>query len=259
MTRIAIAFVLLTLTGRAVFAGDVLQHHLNGTRDGAYVDPLITRAAAAGTHRDKTFSASLPGPTYAQPLYVTNGPGGRPALIVATEQNVVLAIDASDGSKIWGSNLGDPVPLTQLSCGDIDPLGITGTPVIDVNSRTIYADAMTTPDGGATKRHLIFALSLDNGSVLPAWPFDPGSLVFRGYHFNAAYQNQRGALILNNGVLYIPYGGHAGDCGDYRGWVVGVPVDNPAAATAWATSTTAGGIWAPGGLANDGNSIFAAT
>src|SRR5215468_10776826 len=114
MTRIAIAFVLLTLTGRAVFAGDVLQHHLNGTRDGAYVDPLITRAAAAGTHRDKTFSASLPGPTYAQPLYVTNGPGGRPALIVATEQNSVVALDAADGSQIWLASLGSPVSRSQL-------------------------------------------------------------------------------------------------------------------------------------------------
>jgi len=66
-------------------ACDVLQHHLHGTRDGLYVDPLITQAAATSTRRDTTFSAPLPGPTYAQPLYVTGGPGGRAAFIVVTE------------------------------------------------------------------------------------------------------------------------------------------------------------------------------
>src|ERR1035441_765503 len=65
-----------------------LQHHLNGARDGRYTDPLITRDSAPFIHRDLTFYAPLPGPTYAQPLYVSNGPGGRPALIVATEQNI---------------------------------------------------------------------------------------------------------------------------------------------------------------------------
>jgi hypothetical protein len=242
-----------------LISGDVLQHHRNGTRDGLYVDPLITQAAASRIHRDTTFSAPLPGPIYAQPLYVTSGPGNQAALIVATEQNAVWAIDASDGSVIWESYLGSPVPLALLPCGDIDPVGITGTPVIDADTRVIYADAMTTPDGGVTLQHLIFALSLDDGSVLPGWPLDVSGINFRGHAFNATYQNQRGALLLNSGILYVPYGGHAGDCGDYRGWVVAVPVKDPAHATAWATGAPAGGIWAPGGLATDGNFIFAAT
>src|SRR6266566_1196697 len=255
MNRILLVFA-ASLT---LIAGDVLQHHRNGTRDGLYVEPLITQAAAARIHRDTTFSAPLPGPTYAQPLYVTSGPGNRPALIVATEQNAILAIDAAEGSRIWESHLGSPVPLAQLPCGDIDPVGITGTPVVDTNSRVIYLDSMTTPDGGATKQRLIFALSLDDGSVVPGWPLDVSSISFRGYRFNATYQNQRGALLLNSGILYVPYGGHAGDCGDYRGWVVAVPVQDPARATAWATAAPAGGIWAPGGLSTDGNFVFAAT
>lgn len=64
---------------------DVLQHLRNGNRDGLYVDPLITRATAK-IHRDKSFDA--PGPVYAQPLYVSDGPGGKLALIVATERNL---------------------------------------------------------------------------------------------------------------------------------------------------------------------------
>jgi len=74
--------VLLLVTPAAPLAGDVLQHHFHGTRDGWYVDPHLTQAAAATMHRDPTFHALLPGPTYAQPLYVTRGPGGRAAFIV---------------------------------------------------------------------------------------------------------------------------------------------------------------------------------
>ena len=176
--------LLLLLCPFLVLAEDVLQHHLHGSRDGRYVDPLMTQSAAASIHRDPTFSTPLPGPTYAQPLFITNGPGGRPTFIVATEQNLVLAIDASDGSWIWTNNLGTPMPLAQLPCGNIDPFGITGTPVIDAASRTIYLDAMITSDGGATQKHLIFALSLDDGSILPGWPVDPSTVSFLGSSFD---------------------------------------------------------------------------
>jgi hypothetical protein len=249
----------LSLLASRLSAKDVLQHHLNGARDGLYVEPLITQDTAPFMHRDLTFYAPLPGPTYAQPLYVTNGPGGIAALIVVTEQNIVLAISAADGSQIWTSSLGTPVPLAQLPCGDIDPLGITGTPVIDEHNRIIYADAMTTPDNGTTKLHRIFALSLDDGSTLPGWPLDLSTVTFQDIAFDSTYQNQRGALLLQDGILYVPYGGHGGDCGDYHGWVVAVPVNNPSQVTAWATGALEGGIWAPGGVATDGKSIFAAT
>lgn len=239
--------------------GDVLQHHLHGTRDGAYIDPLITRKAAAGTHRDKTFHATIQGPVYAQPLYVEKGPGGKAALIVATERDTVLALDAATGATLWTKILGNAVPRSQLPCGNIDPLGVTGTPVIDPNSRTIYVAAMTTPDSGKTKQHLIFALSLDDGSVRPGWPVNVSGMKFGGFSFNSSVQNQRGALLLDGGVLYVPYGGHWGDCGDYHGWVIAVPVADPKNATAWATSGRGGGAWAPGGIATDGVAIFVAT
>lgn len=118
---------------------------------------------------------------------------------------------------------------------------------------------MTTPDDGTTKQHLIFALSLDDGSILPGWPVQVDGITYGGATFNSTVQNQRGALLLNSGVLYVPYGGHFGDCGAYHGWVVAVPVDNPSGPTAWATEARAGGVWAPGGLATDGQSVFAIT
>src|SRR4029077_298853 len=123
-----------------------------------------------------------------------------------------------------------------LPCGDIDPLGITGTPVIDAASRTLFVDAMTTPDGGgATKKHILVALAIDDGSLRPGWPFDVSAVRAGSVIFNPAFQNQRAALALLGGVLYVPYGGHYGDCGDYHGWVVGVPVDHPRSARAWTT------------------------
>lgn len=253
------AIVLFLTPASLLFSTDVLQYHLDGTRDGAYVDPLITQKAAAATHRDKTFNAPLPGPVYAQPLYVNNGPGGKAAFVVATEQNQVLAIDAANGSYLWTRSLGSPVSVSRLPCGNINLLGVTGTPVIDATSRIIYADAMTSPDGGRTKKHLIFALSLDDGSVRPGWPVDASQVRYGGASFNAAVQNERGALLLLGGTLYVPYGGHYGDCGDYHGWVIAVPTANPRAATGWATQARAGGSWAPGGLATDGRSIFLST
>src|SRR5215469_12198834 len=133
--------LILGVLPSSVLADDVLQHHRNGSRDGSYVEPSITQTSATSTHRDPAFNAPIPGPTYAQPLYVNNGPGGRPALIVATEQNAVLALDAADGSQIWLNSLGSPVPRSQLPCGNIDPLGTTGTPVIDPDGRVIYVAA----------------------------------------------------------------------------------------------------------------------
>jgi uncharacterized repeat protein (TIGR01451 family) len=243
---------------------DVLQHHLHADRDAQYIDPLITQSAASTIHRDLSFSVHVPGPVYAQPLYITNGPGGSPAYIVATEQNAVVAIDASDGSQLWRSDLGPPVPRSALHCGDIDPVGIVGTPVIDSPARMIFLDAMTTPDAGVTKQHFIYALSLDDGSVIPGWPVDVNTLSYNGLSFDSGVQGQRGALLLNGGVVYVPYGGNFGDCTDfdgtpYHGWVVAVPENDPTSAVAWATDGNQAGIWAVGGLSTDGNSVFAAT
>lgn len=238
---------------------EVLQHHHSTFRDGLYVLPTLTRAAAARVRGD--FTAPLPGSTfYAQPLYVAGVNGGPNLLIVASEQDVVSALDATTGKIVWQRQLGTPVPLSQLPCGNIDPLGVTSTPVVDPAARTVYVAAMTTPDGGATKRHQVFALSLDDGSVRGGWPVDVGATARSGATtFDAAVQNQRGALALVGGVLYVPYGGHFGDCGKYHGWLIGFPVSNPGRPTAWATAAAGGGAWAPSGVASDGASLFMAT
>ena len=71
--------------------------------------------------------------------------------------------------------------------------------------------------------------------------------------------NQRSALSLVGGTLYVAYGGHVGDCGPYHGWVIGINTQNPTTRGGWATGGQGEGIWAAGGMASDGNGVFAVT
>src|SRR5689334_22934417 len=69
--------------GGPVNAGQsVVEHHRRASRDGVYVQPGLTKAAAAGLRRDTAFDGTVDGQVYAQPLYVENGPGGSPAFFV---------------------------------------------------------------------------------------------------------------------------------------------------------------------------------
>ena len=241
-------------------AVNVPAHHNHDTRDGLYVDPAFTAAAAAALKRDLAFGGSISGNVYAQPLYIEGGPGGKAMIIAVTESNNVYALDAADGSVIWQRHVGQPVPLASLPCGNISPLGITGTPVVDLPSRTLLFDAMTTPDNGTTKKHLIYSMNVDTGTTNGGWPVDVNATATSGSTvFTSVTQNERGALAVLGGIVYVPYGGHAGDCGTYYGWLVGVPLNNPASVMAWATPARGGGMWAVGGPASDGANPFIAT
>ena len=239
---------------------NVTEHHNHDSRDGLYVDPAFTFAAAAALKRDTNFDGTISGNVYAQPLYIEGGPGGRAMVIAVTESNNVYALDAASGKVIWQDHVGVPVPTANLPCGDINPLGITGTPIADLASRTLFLDAMTTPDLGTSKRHLIYALNVDTGTTNAGWPVNVNSNAVSGTNlFNSIYQNERGALAIVSNIVYVPYGGHAGDCGPYHGWLVGVPENNPTTVMAWATTNTGGGMWAVGGPASDGSNPFIAT
>jgi uncharacterized protein YpmS len=241
-------------------AVNVFQHHNHSTRDGVYIDPAFTPTAAAALKRDTNFNGSISGHAYAQPLYIEGGPGGKAMVIAVTESNNVYALDAADGTVIWQRNVGVPVSLSSLPCGNISPLGITGTPIVDLPSRALLFDAMTTPDGGTTKRHLIYSLNVDTGAINSGWPVNVNGTATSGTNvFDSFVQNQRGALAVLSNVVYVPYGGHGGDCGDFHGWVVGVPLSSPASVSAWAVPLQGGGIWAVSGPSTDGTNLFVAT
>jgi hypothetical protein len=236
----------------------VLTYHADPGRSGNFIVPSLTWDRAASLQLDGNFRARISGRVYAQPLYWRGSGSSSGDLLVATEDNVVHAIDAVSGQERWQRSLGKPVPRSSLSCGNISPLGVTGTPVIDASREAIYLDAAV--QGTFGPRHLVFALSLKDGTLLSGWPIDVmEALGNEGQTFVARDQNQRGALAILAGNLYVPFGGHFGDCGQYRGFVVGISLSEPRIIKSWATRARGGGIWAPGGISTDGTSLFVAT
>src|SRR6266508_38518 len=145
---------------------NVTQEHNNPSRDGVYIDAAFTPAAAANLTRDLGFDGTIVGNVYAQPLYIEGGPNGA-MVIAVTESNNVYALNATTGMVIWQRNLGPPVPLSELFCGNINPVGITGTPVVDLASRSLFLDALIE---GTTKKHFIYSLNVDTGATNAGWP-----------------------------------------------------------------------------------------
>ena len=241
---------------------NVTQYHNHASRDGLYIDGAFTQSAAANLTRDLNFDGAIVGNVYAQPLYIEGGPNG-PMVIAVTESNNVYALNAVDGSIIWQRNVGAPVPAPDLQCTEVGSMGIIGTPVVDINSRALFLNAMTTPDGGQTIKHYILSLNVDTGAINSGWPVDVELMAqYNGMHFTAAIQQQRPALAIVGNILYVGYGS-MGDCDLYHGWLVGVPINNPASVTAWAAGASAGpyggAIWGVGGVASDGNNPFVTT
>lgn len=257
-----LAIAMSVLGGNAAWAADVYDpsansYHASPDRSGRYTIPGLTWTTAHTARLDTSFDAHVDGQVYAQPLYWRPA-AGMGVLIVATEANSVVALDAKSGREVWRRSVGQPARRAALPCGDINPLGITGTPVIDPTLRSVYLDAMV--NEGGNLQHLVFGLSLDDGSIWPGWPINVGvALRGNGVAFAPAAQNQRGALTVIGNRLYVPFGGHFGDCGDYHGMVVGLQVNTPQVFGAWETRAPKGGIWAPGGITSDGRSLFVAT
>jgi PQQ enzyme-like repeat protein len=242
----------------------VVQHHNNAKRTGAYVQPGLTHGAVATMHLDTSFGGVLTGLVRAQPLYVPDGPGGLGAIYVATDSNDVFAFDADTGAPLWKHNLGPPANIPQPGPCGAKPgsIGILGTPIIDLASRTMYLDAVIAAPGDAgwlpIWAHLIHAISIDDGSERAGWPVNPTGVTSNGHVFDPAVENQRGALALDGGFLYLPYGSY-GDCGDYQGWVLAVSTSDPTNVAGFAVPGTASGIWASGGVAIDDGNLFVAT
>jgi outer membrane protein assembly factor BamB len=236
----------------------VAFYHGAPDRAGNYIVPGLNWQSTGTVRRDQMFDGHVEGHIYAQPLYWRPPGSERGLIIAATESDFVYALDAATGRVVWRTAVGRPVPRAALPCGNIDPLGITGTPAIDATRGGVYFDAMN--DDRGVPRHLVYGLRLADGSVLPGFPIDVAAgLATRGISFNPVAQNQRGALALLNGRIFVPFGGHYGDCGDYHGAVVALSVDPPHLLGAWRTRASKGGIWAPAGLSEADGSLYFAT
>ncbi len=259
LAALAVATLLCAPAARAAENDPTVPaYHADAARSGHYIVPGLTWTNAGNMRLDAAFDGRVPGNIYAQPLYWRPAGAAAGLVIVATEDNVVVALDPGTGRTVWQRSLGPAVTGSALPCSNIDPLGITGTPVIDERSGALYLDA--TVDRGDGPHHLVFGLSLADGAVLPGWPVDVvDALRAIGMSFDPRVHNQRGALTVVGDRLYVPYGGHAGGCGDFHGWVVGLRLDQPAVFGAWRPRADQGGIWAPGGIAYDGHHLFVAT
>jgi polyvinyl alcohol dehydrogenase (cytochrome) len=191
----------------------------------------------------QSWTAHVDGAVYAQPLIV----GAE--VIIATENDSVYALNESNGTVRWSRHLATPVP-GGLPCGNILPSGITGTPVADVATGDVWLVTFTSTP---TYHHTLWELSLSNGKVLRQRPIDVAGSDPRA-------EQQRGALNILGSRVYVPFGGLAGDCSDYKGRVVGAPLSGSGSVVSFSTDNQRqAGIWGPPGVVVSGDSLYATT
>jgi outer membrane protein assembly factor BamB len=173
---------------------------------------------------------SVDGDVYASPLIAAGH------VLVATENNTVYSLDLFTGAVVWKTRLGNPVFASTLPCGNIAPVtGITGTPAADTKTDRLYVVAFL-----AGHHHVLFTLSLVDGTVIGQRDIDPSGA-------DPAVEQERGALALGSGYVYVPFGGLFGDCGSYHGYVQAVPVNGGPVRTYQVPSTREAGIWSSAG------------
>ena len=188
----------------------------------------------------QAWNVDLGAAVYGQPVV------GDGRVYAATERNRVAALNPDTGAVLWSASLGKP--LTQVTdvagCGDVDPLGVTSTPVLDPHRGVLYVVAEVS-DGDGRVHHQLEGLNAATGTVELSRNVDPPLPAGE----RAANLLQRAGLALANGRVYIAYGGNAGDCGQYHGWVVGVAQSGAAPAVTFevASDGQGGAIWESGG------------
>ena len=202
----------------------------------------VSTPAFASGRLTKGWTARVDGAVYGQPLVVAG------EVIVGTENDSVYAFDSSTGRRRWMRHLATPV-TGGLPCGNIDPSGITGTPVVDVAAGRLWVVTFSADP----YRHVLWSLAVATGAVISERRVDgPGS--------DARAEQERGALALTGSEVIIPYGGLYGDCSDYRGWVVGAPISGQGRLATYVTpNEREAGIWAPPGPVVGNGSIYVTT
>lgn len=229
---IASAILIPSLTEAAPLpptAAGWFGYHNGGTRNGvsATTPPAGPLHVVATKHLD--------GSVYGSPIVA------RGIIIAATENDTVYGMNTA-GTVLWRSHVGTPAGASQLPCGDISPLGITGSPVYSPTTGAVYVVAET---GNGGIRHTLIALDALTGRV--RWR--------RGVDFpgaNATAMQQRGALAVDAGRVWVTFGGLAGDCGAYRGRLVGVAFSGQGPIVDYTVPTAReGGMWQASGPAVD--------
>jgi hypothetical protein len=232
-------------------------------------ETVLTTKNVNSTTFGKVFSYPVDGQIYAQPLYVPNvslpGKGVHNVVYVATENDSLYAFDA-DGltaNTLWKVSFINPANgVTTLNCITLSfecnvwpNTGITGTPVIDPNTNTIYL-LVRTQEPGNNSVHRLHALDITTGAekfggpvVISATVSGTGTGTSHGkIMFSTLHDNHRPGILLANGNVYIAWAGQA------HGWVMAYNATTLAQVAAFNTTPngTLGGVWQAGnGLATD--------
>lgn len=264
-----------TLERRLLFSANVLTYHNDVARTGASLnETTLTTGNVNSSTFGELFTYPVDGYVYAQPLYVSNlamgGLGTHDVVFVATEHDSVYAFDAdsnsgSNGQPLWHDSFINPgagittVPSTDTGTGDIVPeVGITGTPVIDGSTNTLYVvtNTRTVSGGNTSYRQQLHALDITTGAEKFGAPATiqftttgAGDGSVNGVMtFDALIQSQRPGLALNNGSVYIAWASH-GDNGQYHGYLASYSAANLQFQSALNVSANGfkSGIWMGGG------------
>ncbi len=230
------------LEARQLMSADVLTYHTDNARDGANTaETTLTPSNVNSANFGKVGFLDVDGKVDAQPLVLTGvgtAQGVRDIVYVATENDSVYAFDATSGALIWHDGPSTlipgetPVPAADVNCTQVEPtLGITSTPVIDVQYGSIYVVAMSKSviNGQTTYHQRIHRLNFADGSdktppvaidqsisVPGKGPGGNGSTV----SFDPKMYEERDALTLVNGIIYTAWASHC-DNPPYTGWVIG--------------------------------------
>ena len=160
---------------------------------------------------------------------------------VATLNNTVYALNQTDGTLIWSTHIRAP-ETTGWQCGNVSPQGIVGTPVVDPSTGRIYVVTLD----GTDDLYRVEGLNLTTGVVELTTV-----ITTQAVGFNWTIQQERGAIAVRNGYVYVPFGGRANDCGAYHGWVFAVPTNGGAALPPYVTPGQGAGFWTAGGVVVD--------
>lgn len=264
-------------------AANVLTGHNDNARTGVNAgETILTPAVVASTNFGELYIRPVDGYVYAQPLVMSNvkilHKGTHNVVFVATEHDSVYAFDAdssagTNAAPLWQVSFINPasgittVPSGSVNCGDLAPeIGITSTPVIDTNSKTIFVEAKTLEmtANGPVVVHRLHALNIGSGAERFGGPVVIQPIVAgtgdgndgNGHvPFNPTTQLNRPGLLLSKGIVYVAFASHC-DGAPYHGWLVGYNAQTLVQTNVFNTTPTGGngGIWESGdGPATDTN------
>jgi hypothetical protein len=269
--RSVLLFTIFLILPLALTAQNVLTWHNDNSRTGQNLkETTLTLTNVNSTQFGLKFKLSVDGHIFAQPLYVGNvsivGQGIHNVVYVATENDSVYAFDAggSPTTPLWHTSFTSAgavaVPCADVGTCEISPtVGITGTPVINLANNTLYVVAFTLESGAYYQR--LHALDITSGAekfggpvvIEASVPGTGAGSVSGMIDFTPVLQNQRSALLLSKGVVYIAWASFA-DLGNYHGWVIGYKPTTLAQVSVFndTPNGSQGGIWhSAGGLSAD--------